>query len=110
VAHFTEGLRLSCEGQLRDQLAIARCLTGLGRVALAQARPARAARLLGTAAALRAACSFSAWPSERRECDRLVSAARAQLDEAEYAATWSEGEAMALDDAIALALQEVTGG
>jgi tetratricopeptide (TPR) repeat protein len=110
AAHLTEGLRVSCEGEAGDQLLIARCLTGLGRVALARARPARAARLLGTAAARRAACSFSAWPCERRECARYVSAARGQLDEAEFAAAWSEGEAMPLDQAIALALQEVTGG
>ena len=82
----------------------------MARVSLARGRPARAARLLGAAEALRAASSAPRWPKARDDFDRLVSATRAQLEEAEYAAAWAEGQAMPIEAIIAEALEEAPAG
>lgn len=39
-----------------------------------------------------------------QELDDAMAAARAQLDDASFAATWEEGARMSLDQAVALAL------
>ena len=43
-------------------------------------------------------------PDERACYERSVAAARAQLDEAAFAAAWAEGRAMTLEQAILFAL------
>jgi hypothetical protein len=47
--------------------------------------------------------SVSVWPEVRADYDRYVAAARPQLDETTFAATWAEGQAMTLEQAIAYA-------
>jgi lactam utilization protein B len=42
----------------------------------------------------------------QRELERDMTAARAQLDEATWAAAWAAGQAMTLEQAIAYALEE----
>jgi hypothetical protein len=72
-----------------------------------------AARLLGAATALWTARGPSAWeiePRARRDRDRNLAAARAQLAEAEFAAAWAEGQAMPVEQAIGKALQAVPAG
>ncbi|WP_345363191.1 BTAD domain-containing putative transcriptional regulator [Actinoallomurus liliacearum] len=53
--------------------------------------PARAARLLGTAAALRRSSGLTAGPAERDHVDRATARVRAALPEAEFAAAYAEG-------------------
>jgi neutral trehalase len=102
---------MTCHPQERsDQHHIAWALTPLARAALARARPARAALLLGAAAARRAASNAHYWPTERGLFERFVAATRAHLTEAEFAAAWAEGEAMQVEQAIAEALEEATAG
>jgi predicted ATPase/DNA-binding SARP family transcriptional activator len=85
-------------------LAIEWDFIGLARVALEHGKPARAVRLLGAAEALLGPVP----PARRRELDSAAAATRAQMEAAEFEAAWAEGWAMPLDQAIALALQEVT--
>ena len=47
-------------------------------------------------------------PREQTTYERDVTAARAHLDEAAFAATWAEGQAMTLEQAIAYALSDET--
>jgi tetratricopeptide (TPR) repeat protein len=109
AAHFNESLTLFGQGERSDKMAIPRCFHGLARLACAQGKPARAARLLGTAEALDAAIGPMT-SAERREYDGIMLALRSQLDEVALAAARAAGQAMPVDGAIALALQEVSAG
>ncbi len=76
------------------------CLEGLARVAVAQGRMKRAARLCGAAAALRVDRGWPLPPAKRVEHDRTVAAARAALGEDAFTAAWAEGHALPLAEAI----------
>lgn len=79
-------------------------LEWLASVAGAQGQPARAARLFGAAQAIR---DIQHWPLPANcvaEYERHVAVARAQLDEAVFAAAWTEGKAMTPDQAVEYAL------
>ena len=84
---------------------------GIGGVASAAGPAERGARLLSAADTLldSIGLSLAAWPETRADFDRYVAAARAQLDEATFAAAWAAGQALTLDQAIAEALGELTG-
>jgi tetratricopeptide (TPR) repeat protein len=66
----------------------------------------RAARLWGADEAPREAAALPIWPDVQPIYDRAVVAARAQCDEATFAAAWAAGRAMPLEQAIAYALEE----
>jgi len=101
-AYLTESLaQFQEQGNKRR---CAECLEGLAGVATVQAQPARAARLWGAAEALRAMIGAPMRPIERPTHDRHVSAARAQLDEATFAAAWANGRALTIEQVIAYAL------
>jgi predicted ATPase/DNA-binding XRE family transcriptional regulator len=76
------------------------CLEGLARVAVAQGRMERAARLCGAAAALREDKGWPLPPAKRAEHDRTVAAAHAALGEAAFTAAWARGHALPLEEAI----------
>jgi predicted ATPase/DNA-binding XRE family transcriptional regulator len=76
------------------------CLEGLARVAVAQGRMERAARLFGTAAALREDRGWPLPPSKRTEHDRTVAAAHGALGKEAFTAAWTRGHALPLEEAI----------
>jgi tetratricopeptide (TPR) repeat protein len=100
---------------LRDGLAAARdigqvdlFIAGFAALGVAYARhdPARAARLLGRADALREETAFRDEEQfERRVRDEAEAGLRARLGEDAYAAAYAEGRALTLEDALALALR-----
>ncbi len=102
AACFAEGLALNREIGARHGIAMN--LAGMAGVAIAQAQPARSARLLGSAEALLEAIGIAPDPADRADYDRIRTAVRAQLDEATFAAAWTEGQAMSLEQAVAHAL------
>jgi predicted ATPase/DNA-binding SARP family transcriptional activator len=110
AALLTESLMLFGHGERGDKIAIPLCLRALARLACARGKPVQAARLLGTAERLDGASGHSWLPAQHREFDQIASAARAQLDEGEFATAWTVGQAMPLEQALALASQEVTAG
>jgi predicted ATPase/class 3 adenylate cyclase len=80
----------------------------LGRFAVAhirEGRPGIAARLISRAVAVIHEKGFSLESWMKRELDDATAAARAQLDDASFAAAWEDGARMSLDDAVALALE-----
>ncbi|MDQ5853454.1 MAG: tetratricopeptide repeat protein, partial [Chloroflexota bacterium] len=104
---FADGLTLYQE--VGDKLGIAQSLERLAAVALnTEGGGARAARLWGTAEALREAVGAPISPAKRTAYERDVAAARAQLDEEAFAAAWAEGRAMPLEQAIACALRQAS--
>jgi tetratricopeptide (TPR) repeat protein len=90
--------------ELGDKQALPESLEKLADVFVAQQYPERAARLLGTAEALRVATHVPVPPVDQTDYERAVTAAHSQLDEATFAAAWAEGRAMTLEQAIDLAL------
>ena len=80
--------------------AILACLEGLSRVAVAQGKMERAARLCGTAAALREDIGWPLPPAKRAEHDRTVTAARGALGEEVFAAAWARGHALPLEETV----------
>ena len=107
TALFEESLRLFHERGNRR--GIAECVMGLAAVALLQQQPAgaeRAARLLGAAEMEFEAIGAVMWPADRLEYGRSVAAVRAASSEEGFAATWAEGRAMPLEQAIASALED----
>ena len=82
-------------------------LAGLAAASVEQPEGARkAARLYGSAEALRTAIAFPIPRSRQTRYDRGVAAARAHLDEDTFAAAWAEGRAMTLEQATTYALEE----
>jgi tetratricopeptide (TPR) repeat protein len=73
------------------------CLEGLARVAVAQGRMERAARLCETAAALREDRGWPLPPAKHAEHDRTMAAAHGALGEEAFAAAWARGHALSLE-------------
>jgi hypothetical protein len=101
---YAEGLTLA--QQLEKKQEIAMCLAGLAGLAGATGQSERAARLLGAIETFLDAIGLavSVWPPVRDDFERTAAAARAQLDEATFAAAWAKGQAMPLEQAVADAL------
>jgi len=76
-------------------------------LALAGGAGADAARLLSSAEALRVEIGAGVRPFFAGVNEEALTAIRAQLDDAVFAEAWEEGQALAADDAIALALGEL---
>jgi ATP/maltotriose-dependent transcriptional regulator MalT len=102
ACYYTQSLAMS-QATRRNSM-IARCLAGLGGVALGQGQPERAARLLGAAYLLFETLSPFLSSADWAEYDQLLSKTRSQLDEPAFAAAWAEGRAQSLDQVIASAL------
>jgi hypothetical protein len=93
---------------LGDKRSSAGALEGLAAAAGGQEEWERATQLLGAAAALREAIGAPPTPRERCRVERSVAAARAALGEEAFAAAWAAGQALTWEDAVALALVDVT--
>ena len=103
-AAYQESLALRRE--LGAKVGIAYCLEGVAGVARAEGHALRAARLLSAAEHLRDTIRASLPPSERADHEREVTAVRAALDEEAFAAAWAVGPALALEEAMACALED----
>jgi non-specific serine/threonine protein kinase len=66
----------------------------------------RAARLLGASESALERLGAFHQPNDRREIDEMTTSVRAQLDETAFQAIWTEGRALPLEQAVALALGE----
>ena len=82
-------------------LDIPPALEGLAAAVAAQGNAAWAARLWGTAEALREARKDSLAPVYRPDYERAVAAARIRLGEQRFAAAWAEGRTMTPDQVLA---------
>ena len=82
-------------------------LEGLAELAGAEADPERAALLLGAAAAARRSAGVPLSPGERVDVDRIAATAREALGEEGFARALARGEALPLQQALALAEQSL---
>jgi non-specific serine/threonine protein kinase len=74
-----------------DQRGMADCLTGVACALTARGQHVEAARLLGTAEALRESIGASIWPTNREEYDRALASIRAGLGQGDLNAAFSAG-------------------
>jgi tetratricopeptide (TPR) repeat protein len=108
IAHYRQALTILRE--TGDREAIAMSFEGLATVPISSEQPdsappaQHAVRLLGAATALRLALGSPPPPADRIAHERALTAIRATLGEAAFAAAWAEGEAMTLEQAIDHAL------
>jgi predicted ATPase len=101
-ALYREGLSLWRDLQRVEQgISLVKALAGLAEVAAAQGQAERAGRLFGAADSLLPSASIY-----REEVNKRVMAARAHLDPATFEAGWAAGQAMTVEQAITLALQD----
>jgi predicted ATPase/transcriptional regulator with XRE-family HTH domain len=105
-AHICYQASLMNSIQLSDERGIAMAVEKLGWVAAVRKKPERAAKLLGAAAALRKRTNAPGDPDELRHRQDFVRLTRSQLDEKAFAAAWQEGEAIPVEQALALALDK----
>jgi tetratricopeptide (TPR) repeat protein len=103
AAHrYRQSLALAWE--MLNSKMVARCLGGLGGVALARGRAVYAARLLGAAAAeLFQQPSFLP-PADLADYQRLRANIERALDSADFHTAWQEGSAMSYAQAVEYAL------
>jgi predicted ATPase len=85
---------------------VARCLAGLGGVALARDKAASAAQLLAAAYRLLETLPPFLAPADQEEYDRLVAHTRHTLGEEAFQRAWAAGTALSTEQAIALAQQK----
>jgi hypothetical protein len=98
---------LALARELADPRRIANTLEYLVNVVAAAGHGEQAARLFGTATALREAIGAPRPSVERTLTEQEVATARQALGEEAWAAAFAAGQAMTLDEAIAQALGEV---
>jgi predicted ATPase len=88
---------------------LARCLGALSALALQRGDPQLAARLIGTAAAVRDRFGFRPWPYVLEAERRIINQAAASLPDGEYTAQVAIGRGLAIDDALT-AVQPLLAG
>jgi non-specific serine/threonine protein kinase len=102
AVYLKESLALCVK--LGGKRGIAECLEGLAGIACAQRQAARAVRLFGAADALRTAMSSPLSPVDLAEHECILTEARAELGEKEFASAWIAGRAMTLEQGVEYAL------
>ena len=97
LPHFAAGL--AAHHRAGELWHAAWCLEGVA-MALTEAGPEWAARLLGAAAALRTSIGSPMPPPHRPPYDRCRAAILARLGDVRFAAAWDQGTRMTLADAV----------
>jgi hypothetical protein len=96
--------------EVGQRAAVAHELESMAFVARAVGEARRAAVLLGAAEALRERINAPMAPAEQVEHARETDKLREQMDAAELAAAWAEGQAMTMDEAVEYALEPYEPG
>ncbi|MGI8549837.1 MAG: ATP-binding protein [Dehalococcoidia bacterium] len=97
---------LTLAGALGDKLRISQSIYRLAKVAALLGQPERAARLLSAARSAERAGTIALEPAERVEFAEDLAAVRDTLGDARFDPAWTEGQSMAIEDAVAYALGE----
>jgi DNA-binding SARP family transcriptional activator len=82
----------------------AQCFEAFAQLASAQDQAVRAVRLFAAAEAVRESLGLRLTPADRPGYERRLADARRALDEATFAATWAQGRAMPLEQALDYAM------
>jgi tetratricopeptide (TPR) repeat protein len=93
--------------EMNNRLETSRCLAALTGSFAASGQPELAARLLGASEAAIGSMGAFHVPEDKPEFDRSIAAVRAELDQAAFETAWAEGRKLTLEQAVALALDEL---
>ncbi|HYP41553.1 MAG TPA: tetratricopeptide repeat protein, partial [Chloroflexia bacterium] len=96
--YYKESLALARD--LMYKFGVARTLMGLAGIAIERGQVERAVRLCGAAEAQYDNMSVSLTPAERALYEKILEAAKEQLDSGTFATAWRAGQALSLDDAV----------
>jgi predicted ATPase/class 3 adenylate cyclase len=96
---------LEVRREIGDQSGSAWCLERLAAVAMAQGQTEKAARLFGAGAALRASIRSVIDPADQPAYKSKIRSLRRKLGKQRFTKTWDEGHALALEQAVAYALE-----
>ena len=99
------GESLEVRREIGDQSGSAWCLERLAAVAMAQGQAEKAARLFGAGAALRASIKSVIDPADQPAYDSKILSLRKELGKERFTVVWDEGRALALERAVAYALE-----
>ncbi|HMN30217.1 MAG TPA: hypothetical protein PKE45_18840, partial [Caldilineaceae bacterium] len=102
AATFRACLKLGLE--LPDKENFGMCLIGLGCVAIVEGQTPRAIRLFAAGARTLADLGADLVPADQMEFDRYLALARERMPAERFARLWAEGQALAPEQAQALAL------
>jgi len=103
------GESVALSSALRDSWTLVYGLVGLAGIAARRGEPERAARIFGAAEAMDEAASVTiAFPPTRALYEQDLATVRARLDAQAFQASWAEGQAMTVQEAVAEALDEDT--
>lgn len=102
--HLGESLNIRME--IGDKGGIAWCLEKLAEAKYEQAQFKEAAKIFGHAEALRAPIRSVIDPADQGDYNRIISGLRSALGMDAFAAVWTEGAAMPLEDVVEIALTE----
>jgi tetratricopeptide (TPR) repeat protein len=97
---------LALRRELSDRGGIAWCLERLAAVALKERQFERAVRLFGAAASLRASMGSVIDPADRPGYEQALAALHAGIDPQKFAAGWTEGSTLGLEQAVEMALRD----
>ena len=100
---FAKSLKLVRDA--KDPVTLGLCLKSLAAVAAATDRPEQATRLFGATEALRERYGMAIPPAEQPRLERAMASARAKLPERAFAAAWSSGRRLSVEQAISEALR-----
>src|SRR5205823_7700985 len=92
--------------ELGDKSGMARSFERLAMVAGRQGQHLRATRLSGAADVLRESEDIPIMPVDHAQHEQTLALAHSQLNQAEWEQAWQEGRTMAIEEAIAYALEE----
>ena len=101
---YMESLQMNRE--LGSGWAIAYLLEDIGCLEVLTGHPVRALKLAGAASALREKIRAPLPPKEQVKLEKALQTARESLSNAEQVKSWAEGREMALEQAVAFALEE----
>jgi tetratricopeptide (TPR) repeat protein len=107
LGFYKQSLRLYRDAGEKPMIAC--CLEGLGSVACTQEQWQYATQLLGMAATLREAMGAPLPPVTRTSYEGTVGDLRKLLGDDLFRAAWAAGQALPLDGAMTLALEDRTG-
>ena len=97
--HYRRALQL-CRRESENERIVARCLVGLGGVALLAGAPGRAAALLGAAQQRFDQVPPFLAPIDQAELAQMIADLRAQLGAEAFARAWAAGQTLPLEQAI----------
>jgi predicted ATPase len=104
LACFAAALAEQVSTRDRSNNGLCHCLAGIAGMAALLGHPEQAARLFGAVDTQFEHIGAAVWPTDRVDYDRNLATARAQLGDEAFAAAYTAGRAMLLNQAIAEAL------